>query len=279
MNTSLHTIIKPREGLSPVNFQEIRRYKDLLYFMVLRDITVLYKQSIFGIGWVIVAPLFSVVLFTIIFGRLAGVPSDGMPYPLFALCGILPWTYFSTSLTAASNSLILNANIFTKVYFPRLILPFTPVLSKLLDFGIGFIFLLIVMLYYKYAFSIKLFAFPLLIVIMIMTTSGLGFWLSSLALQYRDIKFALTFMIPMMMYAAPVVFPASLVLNKFGYTTYLLYGLYPMTGIIEGLRSIVAVDKPIAWDMIAMSAGGGLLMLIIGTRIFKKLEAKFADVA
>lgn len=279
MNTSPRTIIKPREGSSPINIKEIIRYKDLLYFMVLKDITVLYKQSIFGIGWVIAAPLFSVVLFTVVFGRLAGVPSDGIPYPIFALCGILPWTYFSTSLTAAGNSLVLSAGIFTKVYFPRLILPFTPVLSKLLDFIIGFVFLLLVMFYYQYAITLKFLVLPLLILIMIVTTTGLGFWLSSLALQYRDIKFALTFLIPMMMYAAPVVFPASLVLNKFGHKAYLFYGLYPMTGVIEGLRSMITPDKPIVWELIGVSALSATVLLIIGTYVFKKLESKFADVA
>jgi len=279
MNTIPHTVIKPREGSSPINIKEIIRYKDLLYFMVLKDITVLYKQSIFGIGWVIAAPLFSVVLFTVVFGRLAGVPSDGIPYPIFALCGILPWTYFSTSLTAAGNSLVLNASIFTKVYFPRLILPFTPVLSKLLDFIIGFVFLLLVMFYYQYGITVKFLVFPLLVLIMIVTTAGLGFWFSSLALQYRDIKFALTFLIPMMMYAAPVVFPASLVLNKFGYNAYLLYGIYPMTGVIEGLRSMITPDKPIVWELLAVSTGSGVVLLIIGTYVFKKLESKFADVA
>lgn len=279
MNTVPRTVIKPREGSSPLDFKELRRYKDLLYFMVLKDITVLYKQSIFGIGWVIAAPLFSVVLFTVVFGRLAGVPSDGIPYPIFALCGILPWTYFSTSLTAAGNSLILNASVFTKVYFPRLILPLTPVFSKLLDFIIGFVLLLLVMFYYKYAITLKFLVFPLLVTIMVVTAAGLGFWLSSLALQYRDIKFALTFLIPMMMYAAPVVFPASLVLNKFGYNAYLLYGLYPMTGVIEGLRSMITPDRAIAWEIIGVSAGSGLMMLIIGTYVFKRLESKFADVA
>lgn len=279
MNTIPHTVIKPREGSSPINIKEIICYKDLLYFMVLKDITVLYKQSIFGIGWVIAAPLFSVVLFTVVFGRLAGVPSDGIPYPIFALCGILPWTYFSTSLTAAGNSLVLNASIFTKVYFPRLILPFTPVLSKLLDFIIGFVFLLLVMFYYQYGITVKFLVFPLLVLIMIVTTAGLGFWFSSLALQYRDIKFALTFLIPMMMYAAPVVFPASLVLNKFGYNAYLLYGIYPMTGVIEGLRSMITPDKPIVWELLAVSTGSGVVLLIIGTYVFKKLESKFADVA
>jgi lipopolysaccharide transport system permease protein len=274
-----HIIIEKRKGILAINFRELVAYKDLLYFMVLRDFTVLYKQSILGLAWAFINPVFSILIFSIVFGKLAGVPSDGIPYPIFSCAAILPWTYFSNTLNAAGNSLITNTSIFTKVYFPRLIIPLVPVLSKLVDFAISFVLLIALMFYYGYYPTAKIFTLPLLILIMVFATAGLGTWLSSLAIQYRDVKFGLTFAVPLLMYAAPVVFPASLILEKFGERTYLFYGIYPMVGVIEGFRAAVIPGKPMPWDLIGMSSIGALLLLIIGVRVFKSLENRFADVA
>jgi lipopolysaccharide transport system permease protein len=279
MDKHPHIIIEKKKGLSAFNFKELIAFKDLLYFMVLRDYTVIYKQSILGLAWAFINPVFSIVVFSVVFGKLAGVPSDGIPYPIFSCAAILPWTYFSNTINASGNSLITNTSIFTKVYFPRLIIPLVPVLSKLIDFAISFVLLIGLMFYYQYYPTLKLVAIPLLIMIMIIATAGLGAWLSALAIQYRDVKFGLTFAVPLLMYAAPVVFPASLILEKFGERTYLFYGLYPMVGVIEGFRAAVIPEKSIPWDLVGMSSIGALLLLLIGLRVFKKLESRFADVA
>lgn len=272
-------VIKPRSKSVRINFPELIRYKDLLYFLVLRDVTVLYKQSILGIAWAFITPIFSMVVFSIVFGKLANIPSDGIPYPLFAYAGLIPWTYFSNALNSSGSSLVSNAGIFTKVYFPRIFIPLTPILSKLLDLSISLIFLAGLMVYYGYFPGVKLILFPVLLILLILTTAGLGMWLSALAIQYRDVKFAITFITPLLMYAAPVVFPASLVLVKFGSTSYLLYGLYPLTGIIEGFRSMISPDIAIDWSLLGMSTLGALFIFLLGLFVFKKMESRFADVA
>ncbi|MEO6550710.1 MAG: ABC transporter permease [Ferruginibacter sp.] len=274
-----HIIIEKKKGLASFSLKEFWQYKDLLYFMVLRDITVIYKQSVLGFAWALINPVVSMLIFTIVFGRLASVPSDGIPYPIFSYAGLIPWTYFANTLNASGTSLITNTNVFTKVYFPRIIIPLTPVLSKLADFSIGFVLLILMMFYYGFYPTPRLIILPLLILIMMMATAGLGGWLSALAIQYRDVKFGITFAVPLLMYAAPVVFPASLILQKFGHTAYLLYGLYPMTGVIEGFRAAVVPSKMIPWDLIGMSAIGATFFLIIGFMVFRRLESRFADVA
>lgn len=274
-----HTIIEKKKGLASFSLKEFWQYKDLLYFMVLRDITVIYKQSILGFAWALINPVFSMIIFSIVFGKLAGVPSDGIPYPIFSYAALIPWTYFANTLNASGTSLITNTSVFTKVYFPRLIIPLTPVLSKLVDFAISFVLLIILMFYYGYSPTVKLFILPLLILIMMMATAGLGSWLSALAIQYRDVKFGITFAVPLLMYAAPVVFPASLILQKFGEEAYLLYGLYPMTGVIEGFRAAVVYSRPVPWDLIGMSSIGACVLFIIGFIVFRRLESRFADVA
>jgi lipopolysaccharide transport system permease protein len=273
------TIIEPRTTSNRINFKEIYRYKDLLYFMVLRDITVIYKQSVLGFAWALINPVFSMLVFSIVFGKLAGVPSDGIPYPIFSYAALIPWTYFANTLNASGSSLISSSGLFTKVYFPRLIIPLTPVISKLIDFSISFVILILLMFYYQYMPTMKLFLIPLLIIILMLATAGLGFWLSSLAIQYRDVKFGITFAVPLLMYAAPVVFPASLILEKYGTTAYHIYGLYPMTGVIEGFRAAVISTKLIPWDLIGISGFGAIVLFIIGLSVFNKLESKFADVA
>ncbi|MEO7769036.1 MAG: ABC transporter permease [Ferruginibacter sp.] len=274
-----HIIIEKKKGLASFSLKEFWQYKDLLYFMVLRDITVIYKQSILGFAWALINPLFSMLIFSVVFGKLASVPSDGIPYPIFSLAGLIPWTYFANTLNASGTSLITNTSVFTKVYFPRLIIPLTPVLSKMADFAISFVLLILLMFYYGYYPTPKLFILPLLILIMMMATAGLGSWLSALAIQYRDVKFGITFAVPLLMYAAPVVFPASLILQKFGKTAYLLYGLYPMTGVIEGFRAAVVSSKAVPWDLIGMSAIGAFGLFAIGFMVFRRLESRFADVA
>lgn len=272
-------VIESKRSKQFIDFHELTYYKDLLYFFVLRDITVLYKQTILGILWAIINPIFQMVVFSVIFGKLAEIPSDGIPYPIFSFVAILPFNYFSQSMTSASMSLVGTTGIFTKIYFPRILIPLTPVLSKLVDFFIAFLILIGMMIYFKIVPTLSIFFLPLLIILMILTSMGIGMWLSSLAIQYRDVKFAIGFITSLLMYSAPVVFPASLILEKAGYTVYLLYGLYPMAGVIEGFRSSLLGVNPMPWDLIGMGAISSVLIFISGAYYFKRTERIFSDVA
>lgn len=274
----IHTVIKPGKGLKLLPVKEILRYKDLFYFFIKRDITVLYKQTVLGFAWAIINPLFLMIVFTVIFGNLAEVPSDGIPYPLFNFTALLPWTYFSQALSGSTNSLIAGSSIFTKVYFPRIIIPLTPVLSKLMDLAIAFIILVGMMVYYGIYPGINIIYLPLLIILMILTASGLGMWLSALAIQYRDVKFALPFLIQVLLFLGPIVYPASLIKQK-GEMLYLLYGLYPMAGVIEGFRSSLLGVNPMPWDLIAIGTASSIIIFFTGTLYFRKTENVFADVA
>ena len=268
-------VIAPPVGWQIVDRKEMREYRDLLYFLVWRDVKVLYKQTVFGFGWAIMRPVLAMVIFSVIFGRLAKVPTEGIPYPIFSYAGLIPWTYFSTALTNSTQSLILQANIFTKVYFPRIFIPMTPVFSRLIDFGVSFIVLILLMFLYKIVPGWKLILLPYLILIMVITASGMGIFLSALAVQYRDVKHAMEFLIQILMFAAPVVWPVSLVPGKYR----LLYGLYPMAGVIDGFRSAFVATKPIPWDLILMGTISAILIAICGTLYFKRTEHFFADVA
>jgi len=262
-----------------INFKEIYEYKDLFYFLILRDVMALYKQTILGFTWAIIQPVFSMIVFSIVFGRLAKIPSDGIPYPIFTFAALVPWTYFSSSMTASTNSLISGASIFTKVYFPRLIIPFTPVLSKLVDFGISFIILIGLMIWYNIIPTINILFLPLLIFLMVLTSSGIGMWLSALAIQYRDIRQGIPFLSQLLMYAAPVVWPVSLISDKFDNAGRLFYGLYPMGGVIEGFRSALLGQNPMPWDLICIGFISSSILFFTGAIYFKKKEQIFVDVA
>jgi len=274
-----HFEIKARKKWKLFDISELSKYKDLLYFFVLRDITVLYKQTILGMLWAILNPVMSMVIFSVIFGGLAKIDSDGIPYPIFSYSAVLPWTYFSQSMTGATTSLVSNAHLLTKVYFPRILIPLTPIFSKLLDFAIAFTILIAMMLFYNISPTWNVLFLPVLILLMMLTSLGIGMWLSSLAIQYRDVRFAIGFVTSLLMYAAPVVFPASLVAEKFGQTIYLLYGLYPMVGVIEGFRASLLGFKPMPWDLIGMGAISAVIIFFSGALHFRKTEKIFADVA
>lgn len=268
-------IIEPKSGWQVIDWQELREYRDLFYFLVWRDIKVLYKQTILGFAWAIIRPVTSMIIFSVIFGGLAKVPSDGVPYPIFTYVALLPWTYFSTAMTASTDSLIANAGMLTKVYFPRLVIPMSPVLAKLVDFGIAFIILGLMMAWYRIMPTLNILFLPLLILLMILTAVGIGTWLSSLAVQYRDVKHASQFITQILMYAAPVVWPASLIPEQFR----LLYGLYPMAGVIEGFRAALIGATPMPWDLILMGTFSSLVIAISGVFYFRRMERTFADVA
>lgn len=274
-----HIRIVPTSGWRLINWGELVAYRDLFWFLVLRDVKVLYKQTVLGFAWAIIRPLFQMVVFTIVFGSMANVSSDGAPYALFSYAALLPWTYFATTMTNATNSLVTNAAMITKVYFPRLVIPFTPVVAGLLDFTIAFVIMFGLMAFYGVAPTAGVVALPLLILLMVATAAGVGVWLSALAVQYRDVKHATTFLTQLLMYAAPVVWPVSLITERFGDTARLLYGLYPMAGVIEGFRSALLGTNPMPWDLIAVGSFSASVLLVTGAFCFRRMERRFADVA
>lgn len=268
-------IIKPKTGWQLLDWKEIKEYKDLIYFLILRDVKALYKQTVLGFSWAILRPFIKMIVFSIIFGGLAKIPSDGIPYPLFVYVGLVPWEYFSTSLTRSTSSLITGSGIFTKVYFPRLILPIVPCIAVLVDFVIALSIVFILMIYYGYAISITIFYLPILMILMILTSAGLGMWLSALAIQYRDVPYGVQFLVQILMYAAPVIYPISWMPES--YRIYL--AIYPMYGVIEGFRAAILGQIAMPWDLIGIGAISAIIMFISGAYYFKKKERIFADVA
>ncbi|MFQ5571210.1 MAG: ABC transporter permease [Rhodothermales bacterium] len=280
--THHQTVIESRSGWQLLNWRELVEYRDLFYFLVLRDIKVLYKQTVLGFSWAIIRPVFSMIVFSVVFGGLASVPSDGVPYPVFSYAALLPWTYFSTAMTKSTASLVGNVNMLTKVYFPRLVIPMTPVLAGLVDFGIASLVLAALMAWFGIAPTIYILLLPFLVLLMVLTASGIGMWLSALAIQYRDIKHAMTFLAQLLMYAAPVVWPVSLITEKFpewGETIRLVYGLYPMAGVIEGFRAALLGTTAMPWDLLGMGTLSAVLLALSGAFYFRRMERVFADVA
>ncbi|MCU0441503.1 MAG: ABC transporter permease [Bacteroidia bacterium] len=271
---STSIIIKPSRGWRLIPIKELVQYQDLLYFLTLRGIKAKYAQSILGIGWAIIQPLFSAVVFTIIFGNLAQVDSAGLPYIIFSYLGMLPWLYFSNTLNEASNSLLANANMLSKVYFPRLVLPLSATFSKLLDFLIGLMVLIGLLFYYHIQPGIEILLFPLLLLILLSTSLGIGMLLASLSIQYRDVKHALAFIVQLLMYASPVVYSTTAVPAQFQFW----YTLNPMVGVIENFRAIFT-NTPVHWNWLWIALLMSVLMLICGALVFKRLEKTFADLA
>ena len=268
-------IIKPKTGWQLINWQEIREYKDLIYFLILRDIKALYKQTVLGFSWAILRPFLKMIVFSVVFGYLAKIPSDGIPYPLFVYAGLVPWEYFSNSLTRSTNSLITGSGIFTKVYFPRLILPLVPCIAGLVDFIIALSIVFIMMLIYGFSFSWTLLFIPMLVLLMLLIASGIGMWLSALAIQYRDVPYGVQFLVQLLMYAAPVIYPVSWLPASLK----LYFGIYPMYGVIEGFRSAILNQTPMPWDLIGIGSITAIIIFISGAYYFKKKESIFADVA
>ena len=268
------TIIEAESHWMLVDWRELWRYRDLFLFLVWRDIKTRYAQSVLGIGWAILQPVFSMIVFTIVFGSLAKVSSDGVPYAIFSYTALVPWTYFSSALTGATGSLISSSSMLTKIYFPRLVIPLAPVLGKLVDFGIAMLILVGFMFWFRIVPTWDALALPLLIVLMMLTASGLGMWLTALSVQYRDVNYAMSFVVQLLMYAAPVVYPASAVPDQFR----LLYGLFPMAGVIEGFRSALLGTNPMPWDLIGVGSAVALVMFVSGALYFRRMERFFADV-
>jgi len=266
-------VIKPKSGWQIINFKELREYRDLFYFLVWRDIKVLYAQTILGFLWAILQPLVQIVIFTIIFGKVAKVSSDGFPYILFSSVAIIPWTYMSQSMTQSSMSLVAGQSMLGKVYFPRLIFPMTSVLAKLVDFGISLSIILAVSLYYRILPTWNLLLFPMLVVLMMSVSAGVGMWLSAMAIRFRDVKYAMGFAIRMLMYSAPIVYSASSIPEKYR----LIYSLNPVVGVIEGFRACL-LGTALQWQYIWPGIITALILLISGAMYFKRMERVFVDV-
>lgn len=266
-------VIKPERGWQLINFSELKEYRDLLYFLVWRDIKILYAQTILGFGWAILQPLIQIGIFTIIFGKVAKVSTEGIPYFLFSTVAIIPWTYMSNAMTQSSQSLVTGQNMLGKIYFPRLLFPLAPVLSRLVDFGISLLILLAVMVFYRVQIGWNLVYLPLFIVLMIGVPAGIGMWLSALAIRYRDVKFAIQFVMRLMIYSAPILYSAASIPDPYR----LLYSLNPIVGVIEGFRACV-LGTPMPWAYIVPGLITGSLLLYGGAMYFRRMERVFADV-
>lgn len=267
------TTIQPSNGWMQIDLRELLAYRELIYTFALRDIKVRYKQTALGAAWAIIQPLFAMVVFTVIFGGLAKIPSEGIPYPLFSYAALLPWTLFSEGITRSTSSMITNSNIMTKVYFPRLIMPISGILSPIVDFMVSFIILIGLILYYGRTPTINIIWLPIFLLLVLAASLGVGLWLSALNVQYRDFQYTIPFIIQIWLYSSPVVYASTLVPDKYR----LIYGLNPMAGAIEGFRWALLGTEPPS-SMIYVSALMVIIILVSGMHYFKRMEKTYADV-
>ena len=269
------TIIEPKKGWVPIDLKEIWNYRELLYFLTKRDIKVRYKQTVLGGLWAIIQPAFTMIVFTLFFGRLAKIPSEGMPYPIFVYAGLLPWTYFANAVSNSGNSLVGSANLITKIYFPRLIVPASASLAGLLDFFIAMFVLGVLMIHYHFVPGlVGIFLFPFLVGLTFLCALGVGLWLSAMNVQYRDIRYAIPFLVQIWMFVSPVIYPVSIVKEKYQW----LLALNPMGGVIKAFRASILGHQPIDWLLLGISALIILLLLLSGLFYFRRMEKVFADV-
>ena len=267
------TVLTADSDWALFDFEELRRYRDLFYFLVWRDIKVLYAQTVLGFAWAFLNPAIQIVVFSIIFGRIANIGTDGVPYVLFSTVAIIPWTYMSDAMTSASQSLVSGKNLLGKIYFPRVLFPLTPILAKLVDFSISLIILILVMVYYRVTPTWNLLLMPVLIVAMMLVPTGIGMWLAALAIRYRDVKFAMTFMIKLLIYSAPILYTASAIPTDMRFW----YSLNPIVAVIEGFRSCL-LGGLIEWQFILPGLFTAVLIFLSGALYFRRMERVFADV-
>ncbi|MGE5305782.1 MAG: ABC transporter permease [Alphaproteobacteria bacterium] len=267
-------VIEPRRRLFDLDLKAIWEYRELLYFLVWRDLKVRYRQTIIGIGWVVLQPLMTMVVFTAVFGNFAKVPSDGVPYPVFAYSALLPWNLFASSLTRGSDSIVGNSQLISKIYFPRLLLPLSGVLSPIVDFAISFVIFIAMMIWFHTLPTWGALALPMLLALVVLTALAIGLWLSALNVRYRDVGHAIPFLVQLWLFASPVAYPVSLVPEKWRF----LYSLNPMAGVIEGFRWALLGKQSPDFGVIIISSLMVLALLIPGVVFFKHTERTFADV-
>jgi len=265
--------IRPWRKWETVDLQELTHYRDLFFFLVWRDIKVLYAQTILGFAWAVLNPLIQLVIFTIVFGRIARIDTDGVPYALFSSVAIIPWTYMAGAMTASSQSLVSAQGMLGKVYFPRMIFPITPVLSKLVDFGISLILLIAILAYYGVVPTVNMLFLPIFVVMMVVVPASVGLWLSSLAIRFRDVRFAMSFVISMLMYSAPIVYSATSIPDQYR----MMYSMNPVVGVIEGYRAAL-LGTAIPWEYIAPGMVTTLVLLVGGVFYFRRMERVIVDV-
>lgn len=274
-------ILRPSRGWSALNLGDLWRYRELIYFLIWRDVKVRYKQTALGASWAILQPIITMVVFTLLFGRLAKMPSDGIPYPLFSYTGLLPWGLFTKAIGDAGRSMVTNRSMITKVYFPRLSIPLSSVLAGLVDFGLSFLVLVGMILVYNYVPALEyqvvitpaILTLPLFLLLALVTSLGVGLWLSALNVQYRDVNYILPFLTQFWLFITPIAYPASMIPEKWQ----LLYSLNPMTGVVEGFRWALLGVKEAPSPMIAISSVIAILLLVTGLFYFRRMERTFAD--
>jgi lipopolysaccharide transport system permease protein len=273
--TQRHTkTIRPRSGWQPVNLGEIWRYRELLMFLVWRDVKVRYKQTVLGSAWAIIQPVMTMIVFTIFFGRFGGMAQHvSVPYPVFAYAGLLAWTYFATTIGNAGNSLVASSNLISKVYFPRLIIPFSAAGVGLVDFAVAAVLMFALLAWYGVGLTLQILLLPLFLGLLIVAAVGVGTLLAALVIAYRDFRHVLGFMVQLWMFASPLAYPVDVIPERWR----LLYALNPMVGVIDGFCAAL-VGTPLRWDIIGVSTASAVVCLIVGLFYFKRVERRFADI-
>jgi lipopolysaccharide transport system permease protein len=266
-------VIEPSKSWAPLNLPDLWTYRELLFFLTWRDIKVRYKQTALGVAWAVIQPVTTMIIFTLFFGRLAGVPSDGIPYPIFAFSGLLLWTFLSNAITSSSSSLLGDSRLITKVYFPRMIIPCAAVGAGLVDLAIASVILAGLMAYYGVMITWGVLLLPLLILLVMLLALGIGMWMAALNVKYRDVRYALPFMIQLWMFASPIIYSSSMIGKRWRW----LYSLNPLAGLIEAVRSSL-FGRPMDWAALAVSAVITVALLIYSAYTFRRLEKSFADI-
>lgn len=270
-----YLLIQPSRGWVSLKLRELWEYRELLYFLTWRDIKVRYKQTVLGATWAIIQPFMTMVVFTLFFGGLAQIPSDGVPYPIFSYTALVPWTFFATGLTMSSNSLVGSANLIKKVYFPRLVIPIATVLSGVVDFVLAFFILLVMMLFVGIVPTGHIIFLPLFLLLAFITALGIGLWLSAMNVQFRDVRYTVPFLTQFWMFITPIAYPSSLIENE---VLRVIYGLNPMAGVVEGFRWALLGTNTAPGAVILASSFAALILFISGLFYFRRMEKTFADV-
>jgi lipopolysaccharide transport system permease protein len=268
------TIIEPSRGWVGLKLGEIWEYRELLFFLTWRDVKVRYKQTVLGVAWAVIQPLMTMLIFSVFFGRLAKVPSDRLPYPLFCLAGLVPWQFFANGLSESSNSLVVSAHLISKVYFPRPTIPLSAILSGVIDFAISFVLLIGMMAFYHRVPPLRCVYLPLFLLLAFVTALGVGLWLSALNVKYRDVRYTVSFLTQLWMFATPIAYPSSLLSEPWR----TLYGLNPMAGVVEGFRWAMMGADTAPGPILVVSSFAALLILVGGALYFRRMEKTFADV-
>jgi lipopolysaccharide transport system permease protein len=268
-------LIQASSGWVPLNLNELWEYRELLYFLTWRDIKIRYKQTILGASWAIIQPFFTMIVFSLFFGHLAGIPSNGIPYPIFSYAALVPWTFFANGLQLSSNSLVGSANLIKKVYFPRLVIPLSTIVGGFVDFVLAFVVLLIMMLFYGIVPTINIIWLPFLLLLAFITSLGVGLWMSAMNVQFRDVRYIVPFLTQFWLFATPIAYPSTLIENDILRS---IYGINPMVGVIEGFRWALLDTDTSPNALIFVSTVIAILLLMSGLFYFRRMEKTFGDV-